>query len=69
MNIIITVAIYAVIIIYEYFPKRKKMQRREKVFFFVISTLAILSAVPASEGMDFDTVGSSLSGMISLFMH
>lgn len=69
MNIIITLSLYFLIIIYGYHSTHKKMQRKEKVLFLILSSLALLSAIPASEGMDFDTVGSSLSGMISLFMH
>lgn len=69
MNIIITAAVYLAFTVFEYLSGKNKMSRGEKCLYIILSILAVLSCIPASAGMDFDTVGSSLSGMISLFMH
>ncbi len=69
MNIIITTAVYLVFTVFEYLTRRHQLSRSEKNLYIILSILAVLSCIPASAGMDFDTVGSSLSGMISLFMH
>lgn len=69
MNIVITTAVYLIFTVSEFITGRHKLNRSERNLYIALSILAVLSCIPASAGMDFDTVGSSLSGMISLFMH
>jgi len=69
MNVLLTSAVYIAFVVFEYCLLRKRFARKEKWIYLVLGGLAILSALPASVGMNFESVGSSLSGMISLFMH
>ena len=69
MQIAIAIAIYLALLIRDYLLRKRRMNNRQKGVYIIISIAAALSAIPASAGLDFDTVGSSLSGMISLFMH
>lgn len=69
MNIAIAIIIYLALLIRDFYMRRRRLSKKAKVIYIILSFAAIISAIPASAGLDFDTVGSSLSGMISLFMH
>ena len=69
MNLLLVPVIYLALLIGDAKLRRRKFTRRERVIYVILGAIAVASAVPASVGLDFDQVGASLSGMVSLFMH
>ena len=69
MQIAIAMTIYLTLLIRDWRMRARRMNKKQKRIYIALSVITALSAIPASAGLDFDTVGSSLSGMISLFMH
>ena len=68
MNTAIIAAVYAAILWIDFRTRRGQMTLKDKVMYCILGILALAGSFPAGKVIEADTVGSSLSGMISLFM-